>query len=124
MQLVPYGLWDREDILKFEAADGGFSTIKNTGNMEIKVVSLDDFLNGQEATYIKMDIEGAELKALKGAKNTITKYKPKLALCIYHKPLDIIEIPLYLKTIEPRYKFYLRHYSNFHTETVLYAIAD
>ncbi len=71
-----------------------------------------------------MDIEGAELEALQGAKNTIQRFLPKLAICIYHKPKDIIEIPLYIKKIAPRYNLYLRHYSNFHSETVLYAVVE
>lgn len=74
-------------------------------------------------TFIKMDIEGAELAALKGAKNTIKMYKPKLAICVYHNPLDIIEIPKLIKEIEPSYKLYLRHYSKFYSDTILYAIS-
>jgi len=69
-----------------------------------------------------MDIEGAELQGLKGAKNIIVKNRPKLAICIYHKPEDILEIPLYLQSIVPDYKFYIRHYSNHDIETVLYAV--
>lgn len=74
------------------------------------------------ASYIKMDIEGAELKALEEARNTIVNYKPKLAICVYHKPEDIIEIPLYIHKIVPEYRFYLRHHSKTAEETVLYAI--
>lgn len=58
-----------------------------------------------------MDIEGSELKALEGAKNTIQRNNPKLAISIYHKYEDIIELPLKILELEPEYKFYLRHYS-------------
>lgn len=69
-----------------------------------------------------MDVEGAELESLKGASGTIQRYKPKLAICIYHKPEDMTEIPLYIKSLVPEYKLYVRHHSNSIAETVLYAI--
>ena len=71
-----------------------------------------------------MDIEGAEYKALLGAEKTIKKYKPKLAICIYHKPEDVWEIPWLIHQFNPNYKFYLRHYSLTSPETVLYAIDE
>ena len=67
-------------------------------------------------------IEGAELEALKGAKETIQRDKPKLAVCIYHRPEDMVEIPLYIKQLVPDYKLYIRHHSNTAGETVLYAV--
>jgi hypothetical protein len=88
------------------------------------VTTIDELLKGGPATFIKMDIEGAELVALKGAKQTIKKYKPKLAVCVYHKPLDIVEIPLYLKKLVPEYKLFLRHYSDFGFDTIRYAVVD
>lgn len=69
-----------------------------------------------------MDIEGAELAALQGGAETIKRYKPKLAISIYHKPEDIIEIPIYIKSLVPEYKLYIRHYTNMYAETILYAI--
>lgn len=75
-------------------------------------------------TYIKMDIEGAELEALKGAKNIIETQRPKLAICIYYSLSDLYEIPLYLMQICKGYKFYVRHYSYGWIESVLYAIPE
>ena len=69
-----------------------------------------------------MDVEGAELESLKGAKEVIKRDIPKLAICIYHKPEDVITLPLYIKELVPQYKFYLRSYSNADNEMVLYAV--
>ncbi len=69
-----------------------------------------------------MDIEGAELNALKGCEKIIKRYQPKLAICIYHRNEDFIEIPKYILSIVPEYKLYMRHHNISGTETVLYAI--
>lgn len=69
-----------------------------------------------------MDIEGSELKALKGAEKTIRENKPRLAICIYHKRMDLIEIAAYLLKLVPEYRFYIRHYWSNMWETVLYAL--
>lgn len=57
--------------------------------------------------FIKMDIEGSELEALKGAEKLIRERKPSLAICVYQKENDVIEIPFYLKSLVPEYKLYL-----------------
>lgn len=85
------------------------------------MVCLDDFLQ-EKVTFIKMDIEGAEMDALKGAEQTIRKYKPKLAISIYHEENDFWEIPLLIKSFVPEYQFYVRHHSDNCSETILYAI--
>jgi hypothetical protein len=72
--------------------------------------------------FIKMDIEGSELNALQGAQNTIRKYKPILAICVYHKKNDLLTIPAYIHSICPEYKFYLRAHSKYSQELVLYAV--
>lgn len=69
-----------------------------------------------------MDIEGAELKALEGARNTIIINHPRLAVCIYHKALDVVDIASYLLELVPEYKFYIRQYASNMWETVLYAV--
>ena len=69
-----------------------------------------------------MDIEGAEMEALKGAESIIKSQKPKLAICVYHKEQDMTEIPIFIKKLVPEYKLFMRHYSNDAGETVLYAV--
>jgi hypothetical protein len=59
--------------------------------------------------FIKMDIEGSEMEALKGAASTIKNRKPCLAISVYHKPEGIVTIPAFLQNLVPEYKFYLRH---------------
>ena len=124
VEVLPYGAWSRKDVLYFDAQGSGTSTIveKGTG-ISIPVINIDEIVPEKEkATFIKMDIEGSELEALKGARRTIQRHKPKLAICIYHKPEDMVEIPLYIKSLVSEYRFYIRHYSNWVNETVLYAM--
>jgi FkbM family methyltransferase len=107
-----------------EVASPGFSMVGMEN--KIPILSIDDFVKNQEIKkidFIKMDIEGFELSALKGAANTIEKYRPKLAISLYHKKNDFIDIPVYLNTLFPFYRFYLDHYTIHQEETVLYAIA-
>ena len=88
----------------------------------VKAVCIDDVLYKEKVSFIKMDIEGSELAALKGCKKIITRNNPKLAICVYHKSEDLIEIPKFILSINPNYKLFLRNYAPSATETVLYAI--
>jgi hypothetical protein len=102
--------------------DGTSSSIVETGEVVVETDSIDNVLGGKRATLIKMDIEGAELAALKGAEGTIKAWKPKMAICIYHKKEDLWEIQDYIQRIVPEYKFYIRAYEETCTEVVLYAL--
>ena len=122
--IYSYGLWSKNDELVFNEnfAGGGSFAFKRTSNSLVtKVAKLDDICKDR-VTFIKMDIEGAELNALKGAEQIILKERPKLAICVYHRPKDIFEIPSYILSLHSDYKFYLRSYSEGILETVLYAI--
>lgn len=114
------GLSDRKDELYFESNKDS-SRLVQTGNMKVKVDSLDNLISG-DVSFIKLDVEGAEGEAIKGAENLIKRCKPKLAISLYHKPEDIWEIPDLILRINPEYKLYLRHYTLLEYETVLYAI--
>lgn len=101
-------------------------SVKNKEDSNIlEVVELDTILEKNEkVTYIKMDIEGSEMEALMGASEVIKKWKPKLAICIYHKPEHYWEIPIFIKKLVPEYKIYIRHYSKTAAETVCYAVIE
>ena len=122
IKLYNNALWDKKENLHFAESEAG-SCVAETGMSIIQGIALDEIVKDENITFIKMDIEGSELKALEGARNTIIRNKPKLAICIYHKPEDIIEVPFYLLSLVPEYKFYIRHYSSCLWETVLYAEA-
>lgn len=119
--LLPYATWSKKDKLYFSNRGSG-SRISDAGELTLETESIDNALNGERATFIKLDVEGAELETLKGAVNTIKAYKPRMAISIYHKPSDIYEIPELLMTYRTDYKFYIRHYTSYMWETVLYAI--
>lgn len=124
-ELFEVGLWHKKETLRFSndlGINGMSSTISESGDVIVECDTLDNLAEDKNVTFIKMDIEGSELNALKGAENIIKKNKPKLAISIYHKNEDIIELPIYIKSLVPEYKFYLRHYTNVETYTVLYAI--
>ena len=65
-------------------------------------------MQGDAATLIKMDVEGAELQALRGAKQTLQKYKPKLLVACYHREEDLFRLPLLIKDLNPEYQLYFR----------------
>lgn len=101
---------------------GTNSRCSEDGELCVEVDSIDHSINGRRVTMIKMDIEGAELEALYGAKDTITKFRPLLSICMYHKRDDLLTIPQYIKSIVPEYRLFLRAYERTTTELVLYAV--
>ena len=123
VDVINKGVWSSSEILRFSSSSDWGSHISKTGEIEINVVSIDSIIDDIPVTMIKMDVEGAELEALKGAKKAITKHKPRLAVCIYHKPSDIIDIPEYILNLNKEYKLFIRHHStDVSAGTVLYAI--
>ena len=85
------------------------SQLTNTGESAVEVVRIDDDIK-EAVTFIKMDIEGAEMDALRGCKRQISENHPHLAISTYHGYEDIVTIPQYIDQIAPGYKFYMRHH--------------
>ena len=130
----PFALWNKSETLNLLASDSlpTHNAIQSVANSSIdrsnvraeriSCVSLDEYLGDERVTFIKLDIEGAEFCALQGAERIIRKHRPKMAVSVYHRPDDIIDIPKLLLDFNPDYRFYIRHYAFNDWETVLYAI--
>lgn len=126
IKLYNFGLLDEEKDVYYETGGSGmqstFINVINAASDSGKTVRLSDVLKNEKVTFIKMDIEGSEVKALKGAEKIIKTQRPTLAICVYHKPEHLWEVPLYIKEIVPEYKIYIRHHTPLEYETVCYAI--
>lgn len=132
-QLIHAGLASRGGVAVFDAqnttasrvvsAESGSNQVKTT-HISIQTVAIDDIVGDRTVGFIKLDIEGSELDALHGAKNTIIRDKPLLAICVYHLRGDVFAIMDYLHKLLPEYRFMLRHYGVAAEETVLYASVD
>jgi len=126
IQLVPKGLWSDSTTLRFASATQSGAhyncSIVNEGDINIDVLGLDDFCNDSqfEPNFIKMDIEGAEVEALKASVSVIQQYRPELAICLYHDLDDLWLIPEFIESQDKNYKFTLGHHSDAWFETVLY----
>ena len=120
--LMRFGTSDKYAKLRF-SSNGDGSAICEDGDIIIEVDAIDNMVN-EPVTFIKMDIEGSEYKAIVGAEKAIKKNIPTLAICVYHKREDLIEIPKLILSIagNAAYNFYVRHHQTNLTELVLYAI--
>jgi FkbM family methyltransferase len=114
------GLSDSKSTLHFNADAGPASAVTQDEGDTISVVTLDGELQDESISFIKMDLEGWEMNALRGAEETIRKNKPKLAIAVYHAAKDFREIPQYVLNINPEYKVFLRHYTQGWSETVMF----
>jgi FkbM family methyltransferase len=115
------GLWSKIAKLKFDNSNSSANKISFEGNSTIEVTSLDEIIQ-EKVDFIKLDIEGAEYEALLGAEQLIRNFKPKLAVCVYHKQIDFIRIPELILSFQPDYKVYLRHYTQGILETVMFFV--
>ena len=115
------GIGDQPGQVGFTS--GGYASRQSAeGEQIVDVDTLDRLLEGVPATYLKMDIEGAERAALRGAKKLIQANRPKLAICTYHSAADMVMVPKTILEFDPSYKLYFRHYTNTVADSICYAI--
>ena len=122
VKIMPFGLANENvdaEPIRLNSYDPGF----NIANKVVPLRKIDTLVDSKEIQridFIKLDVEGFEMQVLLGARVAINKFKPKLAVSLYHKPDDMFEILAYIKKHHPFYKFYLGHYTIHTEETVLY----
>lgn len=112
------GLSNEKETLHFDVQSSN-SKICEDGNTLIEADKLDDVIH-ERITFMKVDVEGAESRVIDGAKETIRKCRPKLAVCAYHQVCDFWKIPEQIFSIRADYDLYLRHYTESIYETVMF----
>ena len=129
IELVKAGVWNSDTVLSFQSGGGSASSIQKDNEpgettVSINVCAIDNNPYCQDATYIKMDIEGSEYEALSGARETIIRNRPMLAICIYHSDEDMIRLIQWINNLGLNYSYYVRQHSFDENDTVLYAIPE
>ncbi len=113
------GAWSSETTMRFSLRAGRSSRVEENDPVrsenparyrEVNMMSVDHMLQGNAATFIKYDVEGSEAEAIEGARHTISAYRPKLSVALYHRNEDIFALPLRIAEINKKYRFYLRHH--------------
>lgn len=116
--LYPCGVSDHTGVDRFSISASS-STIDENGEL-LPIVKIDDVIKNVAVTFLKMDIEGSEPMALRGAENLLQQHRPDLAISVYHAANHFWDIPCMLHEIVPEYKFYLRAHTPASLESVLY----
>lgn len=127
IRVVPRAAWSRSAETMYFTDHGPATQVvadrSDACPLEVVTLALDDLVEEEQIQvgFLKMDIEGAELEALRGAERTLRRQRPELAISVYHRPQDFAEIPGYLASLDLGYRFYLGHATIFESETVLFA---
>jgi FkbM family methyltransferase len=127
VEIVPRALWGESDEALDYDPNGPATTIalkEEPGTTKAMTLSIDDLVEREgldKVDFVKMDIEGAELSALKGAERTLRAFRPTLAISAYHREEDLVNIPAYIDGLELGYEFLLDHFTLHQAETVLFA---
>lgn len=118
--VVPCCAYNSKATLCFDSLGTATSFVTDDGAIAVASDTIDNLCG--DATFIKMDVEGSEMEALSGAAATIKRHKPKLAVAVYHRREDIIEIPKFIRSLRKDYTFHLRIHKEVADDVILYAI--
>jgi FkbM family methyltransferase len=122
VRLLRMGVSERACVIRFSADSSTESRISDEGTQEIQCLSLDEILQGESPTFIKMDIEGAEGDALCGAATTLANHRPILAVSAYHRATDLWRLPALIASLVTDYSFFLRPEKKAGWDLICYAI--
>ncbi len=123
LKIIEAGMSDVDGLGNFRQDSTGMYShfVQEETGLAIPLMRMDDLSECSDATFIKMDIEGAEMSALRGSAKTIKRNKPKLAICIYHSNEDMLQIAEYIHELVPEYRIFMRAHNMGIAENVLYA---
>jgi FkbM family methyltransferase len=121
IRLHPFAVGDRHEKVRFQVTGTGSSMV-GAGAEEVECVVLDEFLDGESPTWLKMDIEGAEFAAIRGARRLIGEHAPVLTVCVYHQQDHLWEIPLLIQSLSSKYRCSLRPHFLESWDVVFYAV--
>jgi FkbM family methyltransferase len=122
LQLLPLALAEKSRTYRFLASSTSSSAVDPEGNSYVQSIAIDESFPSIDANYVKLDIEGFESSALSGMKCLLSRCQPCVAVCVYHTPTDLWELPRLLDSILPSHEFYLRSHAFCGFELVLYAV--
>lgn len=117
----PCGLSSATGLASFSSGNGEASAIGGAGNTTIQIVALDDCLHQHPVNFIKLDVEGHEIEALRGAQKTIRSNRPILAVAAYHLWDDIWRIPEFVHQLDMGYRLAYRTHEHNSFESIYYA---
>jgi FkbM family methyltransferase len=116
------GVGERSEVISFYGDGSVRSGASENGNGSVQIEKLDDICASISPTLIKMDIEGAETNAIRGAAQLIATHSPVLAICVYHASAHLWEVPLLAAELNPKYRIYLRAHAEDCWDVTCYAV--
>ncbi|MBQ4849014.1 FkbM family methyltransferase [Pseudoalteromonas sp. MMG012] len=119
---MPTGVGSEVKILTFQSGLAGCSHLDEKGDIQVPIVNLDSILSGTDINFIKIDVEGAEIEVLEGAKQLIINKTPGIAVSLYHVPEHLWQVPLLINKYNKNYNMYLRQHNHWGMELTLYCV--
>jgi FkbM family methyltransferase len=120
----PWAVGERPGLVGFSAEGSLASAVSDRGTTVVKCVRLDDLSTDLPPTFIKMDVEGSEPDALRGARRLVEAGRTAFAACVYHAQSHLWDIPLLIHGLNPRFRYYLRPYMPEGWDLVCYAVPE
>jgi FkbM family methyltransferase len=117
----PFALSNRDGYNNF-LLDEESSRTDIAGSTKIVTHRLDSIKAVRGVTFVKVDVEGAELDFLRGARAILRRYAPTVAVCMYHRFSDLWSIPALLSRALPNHRYFLREHGRDGWESVFYAV--
>jgi FkbM family methyltransferase len=123
VRIHPCAVGSQTEMVRFDAQSNEASSV-GAGTLEVRCVDLDHYLAGRAPSYIKMDIEGFEPEALRGASSIIRRHVPVLAICVYHRQDHLWRLPLFMRSLSEEYRLFLRPHDLEVWDLVCYAVPN